>query len=365
MNMLRTRFVPIILISWLPVGCASWQSASPDIVNSTVDAQRLEPQSSSLIALDFVKALQQLEPLRPDETTVHFLAASRSDEFTASMQSALQTAGYGVRWVSDNSSGQLFQYRHEQEEGQLSGHRDIYEVAVGSVELRRSYFTDDQAGIRPVSPLYIRGADASRIVLDDAHFVAAVATEDLHPVITSSLSTPEESGQQSSTATAAGSLLSVPDAANPLNLLVSGVNRRQALTLPLTTLTRVENVFELGASNYEDMLASHRVMRELILMFPNDSLRLGDVNKRLVEQMVRYYQPESDVFSVIGCSLGPTQLKSGNAALALGRASRVREALLFAGIPQDRILDEGCWAGDSSDNSLPRRGVVVTLNRQV
>ncbi len=363
--MLRRRFIPIILIAGLPVGCASWQPASPNVVDSTADAQRLEAGPSSLIALDFVKALQQLEPLRPAETTVHFLSASRSDEFTSSMQRALQTAGYGVRWVSGNSSGQLFQYRHEQEEGQLSGHRDTYEVAVGSVELRRSYFTDGQTGIKPVSPLYIRGADASRIVLDDTHFVSVVAAKDLNPVVASSLLMREESKQQPSTAAAAGSLLSVPDAANPLDLLVSGINRRQGLTLPLTTLTRVENVFELGASNYEDMLASHRVMRELILMFPNDSLRLGDVNKRLVEQMVRYYQPESDVFSVIGCSLGPTQLKSGNAALALGRASRVREALLFAGIPQDRILDEGCWAGDSSDNSLPRRGVVVTLNRQV
>ena len=363
--MLGTRLIPIFMLSCLPLGCASWQSVNPDGVTPAAEARGVDDRSSQLIALDFVKALQQLEPLRPDQTTVHFLQASRSDEFTLSMQHALQTAGYGVRWVSDNSSGQLFQYRHEREKGQLASQRDTYEVAVGGVELRRSYFTDNLAVIKPVSPLYIRGADASRILLDDSHFAAVSAIEGVNPATASSASRLEGSGQESNTATAARTPLSVPDAANPLDLLVSGANRRQGLTLPLTTLTRVENVFELGASNYEDMLASHRVMRELILMFPNDSLRLGEANKRLVEQMVRYFQPESDVFSVIGCSLGPTQLKSGNAALALGRAGRVREALLFAGIPQDRILDEGCWAGDSSNNALPRRGVVVTLNRQV
>lgn len=363
--MLRTRLILILLMSFLPLGCVNWQSVESGGVLPTADASGIDSRPAQTIALDFVKTLQQLEPLRPDRTTVHFSSASRSDEFTLHMQRALQSAGYGVRWVSDNSSEPLFQYRHDRDDGQRTGQRDTYEVAVGSVELRRSYFTDALAVVKPVSPLYIRGADASRIVLDDTHFTVTPAAQGQSPAAAALLSAPETPGRQSSAVNTAGTLLSVPDAANPLDLRVSSVNRRQGLTLPLTTLTRVENVFELGASNYEDMLAGHRVMRELILTFPNDSLRLGEANKRLVEQMVSYYQPESDVFSVLGCSLGPTQLKSGNVALALGRASRVREALLFAGIPQDRILDEGCWAGDSSGNSLPRRGVVVTLNRQV
>lgn len=368
-----TRLIPTLLMSLLPLGCVNWQSLEPGGVISAEDARGRVSRPLQIIAVDLVETLKQLEPLRPVETTVHFSRAARSDEFTLSMQGALQNAGYGVRWVSDNFSAPRFRYRHEREEsqgsgqtsGQGSGHRDTYEVAVGQIELRRSYFTDALAVVKPVSPLYIRGADASRIVHDDTHFANRGATEEHDAVAASLLSLPEAPARQSSAVASAGTPLFVPDDANPLDLLVSGANRRQGLTLPLATLTRVENVFELGTSNYEDMLASHRVMRKLILTFPNDSLRLGEANKRLIEQMVNFYQPESDVFSVLGCSLGPTQLKSGNAALALGRASRVREALLFAGIPQDRILDEGCWAGDSSRNSLPRRGVVVTLNRQV
>jgi len=33
-------------------------------------------------------------------------------------------------------------------------------------------------------------------------------------------------------------------------------------------------------------------------------------------------------------------------------------------VDRDKILDEGCWAGDSGGNTLPRRGVVLTLNRK-
>jgi hypothetical protein len=34
-------------------------------------------------------------------------------------------------------------------------------------------------------------------------------------------------------------------------------------------------------------------------------------------------------------------------------------------VADGRILDEGCWAGDGALDALPRRGVVLTLNRQM
>ena len=134
--------------------------------------------------------------------------------------------------------------------------------------------------------------------------------------------------------------------------------------MPLIALPQVQNVFELGGSNFETILAEHHVVDEQVLTFANDSLRLGELNKQFVEKMVEDFNGKTDIFSIIGCSLGPTQVAGGNAALALGRANRVREALLFAGVPENLILDEGCWAGDTDLNTLPRRGVVVTLNRK-
>jgi len=126
----------------------------------------------------------------------------------------------------------------------------------------------------------------------------------------------------------------------------------------------VRNVFDLGASNFLRQLIDSVVVDSRVLTFANDSLRLGAPNKRLVERMVDKFNPQTDVFSVIGCSMGPTQVRGGNAALALGRASRVVEALRFAGVDDSMILDEGCWAGSGSFGDLPHRGVVISLNRK-
>ncbi|ASJ74396.1 hypothetical protein [Granulosicoccus antarcticus] len=363
-----SRFTLVFLLACLPLGCVSQPPQAEDELSIAASGQQgAEPVQ--IIAGNFVNTLRQIDLLQPAETTINLLRTSRTDEFTVAMQMALRAAGYGVRWVNDTSSGQLFQYRLEQKSAQKTdqgaAQQATYEMAIGSVELRRSFLMAGVAGISPLTPLYVRGADASAIIPNDRVFANTASVVDPVPVVSPNTEVATgELAQDTAGTNPEVSPLSVPDEANPLNPVVSGAIAKQNLALPLANLTRVENVFDLGESNFEDLLAEHRVVEELILLFPNDSLRLGAVNKRLVDEMVLSFEPESDLFSVIGCSLGPTELESGNAALALGRASRVREALLFAGIPQNRILDEGCWAGDSSGNTLPRRGVVVTLNRQ-
>ena len=323
-------------------GCSLWpQNADSRRPSSTVQAEG-SVESAALVAQDFVQALRQIPSLHPAETTISLLENFRSDDFTQAIRAGLDESGYAVRWVIDTGSNHLLLYRREQEASHAGVDRVRFDVAVGQVELRRTYLKTAQDRFKPVTPLYVKGADASAVVLNDQAFLA---------------STP-----QSTAATT--SALAVPDDANPLMPLVPRSVAAKSLTLPLIALPEVQNVFELGGSNYRNALASHQIVVEQILTFPNDSLRLGKTNKQLIEQMVERFDPITDLFSVIGCSLGPTRVKGGNAALALGRASRVREALLFAGVSQARILDEGCWAGDSADNTLPPRGVVITLNRQ-
>ncbi|MFK7853792.1 MAG: hypothetical protein AB8B79_06755 [Granulosicoccus sp.] len=375
----NSRFSLVCLLALLPMGCANWNAVKPDDSNSAaLSASQTETSPMQLMAIDFVNALQQIRELVPSATTVQLLRADRSDLFTASMQTALEDAGYGIRWVEDDGGNYLMQYRQVREATSGATHRDIYEVAVGQVEMRRTYVLGTEVGVKPVTPLYVRGTDASNIVLNDSVFEpvevsqqpqnapAAVVIPVPPKAIAPKLQTTEPVATVSPVELGIDnqSRLAVPDEANPLQGLVSDATSTKSLTLPLVALPRVENVFELGGSNFEDILAGHVKVEEQILTFPNDSLRLGDLNKRFIERMVVRFDAQSDVFSLIGCSLGPTNIEGGNAALALGRASRVREALLFAGVPQNKILDEGCWAGDSADNTLPRRGVVVTLNRR-
>lgn len=124
------------------------------------------------------------------------------------------------------------------------------------------------------------------------------------------------------------------------------------------------NIYETMSSNYTDVFSGYEDIEQSILIFPNDSLRLGDTNKQIIDQYVSKMDPNSDVLSVIGCSHGETEISNGNSLLALGRANRVKEAFLFSGLEHNYILDEGCWAPQTFDEVMPRRGVVLTLKRK-
>ncbi len=383
--MLNMRLITLFIVALgLQLGgCAVLTQGSNAPQNLAASEKPVVPEA--LIARDFVNALRQLPVVSPATTTVDLLQSARNDVFTQAMENALDEAGYGSRWISDGGSRMLFQYRKDSEGGAASSSQDIYEMAVGKVELRRSYVTDASNRVRPLSPLYVRGTDASHIVLRDEIFgqaddnqkrdsaniakdpatvqtdqqqVARVHAAPLRSV-TQIRNTPTQSlGLHNSSA------LRVPSDANPLNALVANSSGERTVSLPLITLPREQNVFELGGSNFEDILAGRVTVVEQVLTFANDSMRLGNRNKLLVEQLVQRFNPETDVFSVIGCSMGPTQVRGGNAALALGRAGRVVEALRFAGVDNSQIFDEGCWAGDGSLENLPRRGVVISLNRK-
>ena len=357
------------------------------------DASMAEPQATSqatpqtLIAQDFVNALSQLDSMQAGSTTVAMLASDRQDDFTLAMLDALAQAGYGIRWVEQADAASLFQYRRDQERAAGGIDRDIYELAVGSVEMRRGYASDAQRRVRPVTPLYVRGADASNITVNENLFNSGnsdLTTAAGRMIDNSGATEDEEVLTQANGVDAVGvapaapvhrataptlalqnsSRLRVPADANPLDPLVGRAATAPAVSLPVIAAPLEHNVFDLGGSNFQNLLADYTVVKEQVLTFANDSMRLGQSNKQLVNQLVASFNPQTDVFSLIGCSMGATQVKGGNAALALGRADRVAEALRFAGVDDSQILDEGCWAGDGSLESLPRRGVVLTLNRR-
>lgn len=124
------------------------------------------------------------------------------------------------------------------------------------------------------------------------------------------------------------------------------------------------NIFDTMTSNFSDYFQNYDEVERRVLIFPNDSLRLGETNKQIIEQYVEMMDTSTDVLSVIGCSHGTTDINNGNSLLALGRANRVKEAFLFSGVEHDSVLEEGCWAPTPFEGDLPDRGVVVTLKRR-
>ena len=121
-------------------------------------------------------------------------------------------------------------------------------------------------------------------------------------------------------------------------------------------------MFETGKSNFNDLTSTYEVASEVVLVFPNDSMRIGSANKSVLSTLANNFNSDTDLLSIVGCSMGRTSIPNGNELLAVGRANRVKEELIMKNVPTTSILDEGCWS-PSKDSSVPNRGVVVTHRR--
>ena len=346
------------------------------------------------IADDFLGALVQIEGYAPDGTTVRFARDSiAEDAFVAELESLMREAGYAVRVLPGAAPGTV---AHDV---RIVGEGDAYEavhtVSVGRVQMRRRYVETATGRWEPSGSLFVRGADASGIRLEEQ---GDTAPAPMAPVPGGRQTTlvaqgeamtadaPDAAPTPETLASAEPASVPVPDAATAADDIArtSPVVRPRAPARPAPlafdelsgkpiysglvadrqgVTARTRNIMDLGGSNYAGMLEDYGNVDELILMFPNDSLTLGEANKQLIRDALESFDPNSDTFSIVGCSLGPTRLENGNQALALGRANRVKEELLFAGVPNERIFDEGCWAGEST-TTFPSRGVVLTHRRQ-
>lgn len=341
------------------------------------------------IARDFARAIVQVPVLAPVTTTVRFDPdAMADDRLLHALQENLRQAGYAIQLIQQPGLANQVTHTGKREHEPGGSQFLTHEAAVGAVRFRRQYRLDRDGHLTPASALFVKGADASAMVMDDSLFDYPVtAATPAQAGRSSGQQLPDYSDRPASRAgTPRETLTAVPRPvapkptlqAMPLTASISAplisqaqasarANPGSALAVlgggghALLPYTR--NVFELGQSNFNELLGDYRDMDERVLVFGNDSMRLGSRNKAIIEAMAGQFDARRDVMSLVGCSLGPTRLANGNETLALGRANRVKEALVLAGVPQDRILDEGCWAGESS-RKMPSRGVVVTHRRE-
>jgi len=281
---------------------------------------------SRLIVADFVDALLQVPSLAPGR--VRLATRPPDSRFSTLLLGALQVAGYDLRAGGEADGAVPLSWRIDPRPDAGTALEWRFELSVGSVGLERRYRADEQ-GVVPVSAMVVRGAGTERARPQSMARVDRVPGTAPARSAASGPAAPDLPGLPDTAAAASGS--------TP-NLFVSGISRHAA------------------------RLAGHTVVRTRVLVFPNDSLRLGQDNKRTVQAMVADIDAGRDLISVIGCSHGATALSNGNERLALGRAKRVREAFVLTGVSAERVLDEGCWAGEGHA-TMPPRGVVVTHHR--
>lgn len=334
------------LLVFASSGCALFDRGADD---AGAD-EDVNPERS--IAQDFLHALAQLEDYSPERAVVHFVDETLEvDPLVSELEALMRAEGYAVRVVPNaNTPGVVV---HEVRVDGASG-ASVHTLSLGEVQMRRSYARTPTGDWRPAGSLFVRGVDASGIRMGEPRRRRSGATEP-SPVPASSASQARRARSGTDSFGSGGTPLAFDR--------LSGKPVYSGLIANSSAVARPRNMMDLGDSNYAGLLDDYGNVEELILMFPNDSLRLGDDNKAQIRKTLERFDPGRDVYSIVGCSLGPTRLENGNQALALGRANRVKEELLFAGVPHERILDEGCWAGESATR-FPSRGVVLTLKRQ-
>jgi hypothetical protein len=290
-----------------------------------------------LIADNLVNSLSQFPHLNPLMATVQMMEPNSA--FDRQVESVLGERGFKLERIKDEEG--INQVKPEiKRVSTASGDQQLYVLAIGTVSVERAYDVVADKTV-PVSEQVIRGTRERKVTLNDDIFEAPNST------YTAVAFKPYEGPQIED-------MLAPPTRQEKSN---SWWKRERPTVIK-------KNMYETMTSNYQDVFVGYEDVDQSILVFPNDSLRLGDTNKEIIEDYVSKMDPETDVLSVIGCSHGNTEISNGNSLLALGRANRVKEAFLFSGLEHDKILDEGCWAPQTFDEVMPRRGVVLTLKRQ-
>jgi len=282
----------------------------------------------SLIAENLVDVLASLESNNRINTT--FQMVSPSTPIGKAVYKAVEDEGYGIQIVSGDIGDNFLRYKAEISQTE-SGLLEVYSLSVANTEIQRQYGIID-GKTSPTSPVTIRTDSAINGQLDDSLF-GVLLERSISSVIEVNTAVPQ----------------------------VVVFNERK--NNPFDTATPLKNVRDIEESNYQNTFEQYQDVVRLNLRFKNDSLVLGSSNKDRLNQLVNEINPGTDIVSVIGCSHGQTAFNNGNQLLAEGRAQRVTESLMFAGLDPNLIFDEACWDSEYFDEQAPRRGVMVTHKR--
>lgn len=343
MNMLSSRAMASLILALSVSACVTKGADQGALVDSRGEA---------VIAENLVFSLAQIPSLSPLINTVQMSPPTTS--FGQRVATLLADAGYGIQSVEGDTGEFYVRYRESAIRSE-QGLETSYVVAIGDVSVERSFDISDPSEPLPLSPLFVAGAPEFDVMLDDAAFSEADAT--VSYALFDQAASPQVFDFDTQTTQ------TITDADEGVTITSVRRSTAEPVEQPAPRVRVKENVFNLLESNYADLFVEYTDAQSHILVFENDSMRLGNANKRVVQNYVDAFNPDTDLVSIIGCSHGNTAVRNGNAVLAVGRANRVKEAFLFAGLDDTKVLEEGCWAGEYHE-VMPKRGVLLTLKRR-
>jgi len=337
----KSRLAVCAVIALATTGLVSCETTPS--VDETTEAQDVK---NGLVVRDFLVAASQV--LNPIETTLQLNAPRTS--FGIELENGLREVGYGMQRVSSDHGPQFLSYSRTASEDSSRVATAKYKVFIGDIGFERTYAVEDGGGIAPVGPMTLYGTD-KQISLNS----------DLFP------------GQSVEVTYADDEEVSIDaDAITIIDpTVMNAIKELRRSNLPSYRSLNwqnqeIENLFTQGASNFESIDERYRTVRKDIIIFDDDSLVLKTKGRDQISKLLKFYDEETDVIRLIGCSIGSTRHKGGNVGLALGRSERVANELVSRSVAVESIFDEGCWASSPGESSTeyPARAVVVELQRR-
>lgn len=317
-----------------------------------------EPAQHRLIADNLLSVISQFDELPPWSTTVQM--SHTNTPFGLAVQKSIMDAGYGTQDVEGDLGVNLIRYLAENAETE-QGFRTRYRVEIGELYAERDFHIIGNSLV-PTSEMRVSNNTDTLLSLDDSVFDNSLFDDELSYVSAVNIGEPEIRVIEFNRGAFKLDKSKTDSSTGIFAKLGNSSNNDTSEILPVTGKT---NMYESVDSNFSSLFKDYEDTLSGIIVFPDDSLALGESNKSYLRNLVKTFDPETEIFSVIGCSHGSTQIKNGNELLANGRANRVKDALMVAGIDNEHIYDEGCWAAQPYDEVMPRRGVVLTLKKKI
>ena len=351
--MIRVSTCALLVIALSACGTSPKKTVTQPVSASEGSLIASNQSVAALVARDLVGVMSQIDAIAPAQTVLY--ANRPEDQFGEQMVAALQDAGYRLR-LAQADQEPLLSYIIEQD---ITKSDYTVIVTAGMIKVKRRYSVNElQQMVQPASSIYVLGASGDNIEVNDALFAnqrpsslaSNGAQSDETPV---AFATPVASKKEI-----------VKNALVPEPVVEPKPAANIALNSDLKPKTKL-NMYQTRQSNFEALLDQFDTVRREIMVFPNDSLVMGSTNKQLTTQMVTNFRADSDVVSIIGCSHGKSAIDDGNQILANGRAERVKDEFILAGVQAELVLHEACWANVHFDEMMPRRGVVVTHKRKL